>query len=327
MTPLLLPSFGLFIGLPLLIWSANRFVVTATDLGDMLGLSKLAIGVLFLALGTSAPELAICLVAGFAAQPDIALGNILGSNIANICLALGFGGLLYGISIHRHNALFQLSGLLTSLIIVLPFFILGTINKLGGLLMVVVFFVFLLMLIKQPDTPLATDKPEPTIPKKPIWFEFVVLLFFLILLLLSSQAIIYSVETLAEISNISSIFISLTIVAISTSAPEIATTISCLKQRQAAVALGNVVGSNLYNLLLGLGVTAILHPITISTQVLWRDYLIMAFVSLILVVLLAVALFKPPTKHVTLNRLFGFILLCFYMIYLQRLVATGMYEV
>ncbi|WP_018938204.1 MULTISPECIES: calcium/sodium antiporter [unclassified Thioalkalivibrio] len=282
---MVLPVVAIIGGLILLTWSADRFVFGASALARGLGVSPLIIGLTIVAFGTSAPEIVVSVLASLQGNPGLAVGNAIGSNIANIALVLGAAAVVAPLAIGRGMVRRELPILLLVSFGVLLLLINGELGRpegsvlLGGL---VAFTVWLALTARRAqqapseDTPTVVRGMVETIPEGDRLRPAIAwLVFGLLLLLASSQALVWGAVEIAEQLGVSDLVIGLTIVAVGTSLPELATSVVAAFRREAGLAIGNVVGSNLFNLLAVLAVPALIAPLAIDADVLTRDYPVM----------------------------------------------------
>lgn len=309
----LLPYIGAIIaGLVLLIWSADRFVEGSVAIARGFGMSPLLIGLTIVAFGTSAPEMLVSATAALTDAPALAVGNALGSNIANIGLVLGITTLIAPIPLKRTVLFREFPILLAVTILVFPLLLDKELSPVDGILFLVMLGISLFLMSRN-NTP--TDAPEfleeleeiPTMTTGRAILWFVV---GLAALVLSSRILVWGATELALTLGVSELIIGLTIVAIGTSLPELAASVASALKGHHDVALGNIVGSNLFNLLAVLAMPALLNPLTIESDVLYRDYGVMAGLTLLLA-----AFAYGMQKKGKLARFEGGILLAGYVAY------------
>ena len=244
---------GLFLGGELLVRGA-------VGVARALGLSPLVIGLTVVGFGTSTPELLVSAEAALRGAPAIALGNVVGSNIANILLILGvslaIAPMALGFAELRRDIWVMLGASAALWLMLLD----GTLGRLDGALLVTALAVYLWQALRSGGSPDAAEA-GPAAPQAPAWRSLPVALGGLALLMLSARAVIDSATEIARGLGISEAVIGLTIVAIGTSLPELATAVVAALRRQAEIAAGNVVGSNIFNILGILGLTAVIAPV------------------------------------------------------------------
>ncbi|WP_163557289.1 calcium/sodium antiporter [Halomonas sp. NO4] len=324
---MILPAMAVAAGLILLVWSAERFVDGAAATSQRLGLSPLLIGMLVIGFGTSAPELTVSALAAGQGNPGLALGNAYGSNIANIGLILGLVALLSPLAVHSSVVRRELPvlGAVTLLSALLMGG--GLIGRLEGVLLLALLAAFIGFSIFQARRgerdPLADDTQEslashPMSLKASLTWTLVGL----VLLIASSRLLVWGAVAIAEGFGVSDLIIGLTVVAVGTSLPELASSISALRRREHDLVLGNVVGSNLFNTLGVVGVAALITPIEVAREVLLRDWTLMTAMT----ALMAVFAMGWRGRPGRINRLEGVALLTLfvaYTLFMIRLVVTG----
>ncbi|WP_261816055.1 calcium/sodium antiporter [Vibrio gallicus] len=281
----------LIIGLLLLVWSADRLVYGSAALARNFGISPLVIGMTILAMGSSAPEMMVSATAALDGKTDTAIGNVLGSNIANIALILGITALVKPLSVS--------SGILKR---ELPLMILVTLvagaimwnDYLGrgeGLLLIGLFCCFILAMLhisrkeKLNGDVLITEQesevPEGVDNKKAIFWVVVGL----ILLPISADLLVQNSVYIAKYFGMSDLVIGLTIIAIGTSLPELAASLAGVMKGEDDMAVGNIIGSNVFNILAVMGIPGIINPSILNENAMSRDYWVMLGVSVLLVVM------------------------------------------
>lgn len=313
-----LPIFSFILGLVLLIWSAGRFVAGASALAKYCGLSSFLIGMIVVGFGTSAPELAVSLFAALGGSPELALGNAYGSNIGNIALILGFTAIIFPIVIPKSAIRMDIPLLLlaTAISFVLLFFN-KDVSRLDGILLVLLFAVIIALQIWQGISNKAENSDNETGSK-----NLLSSLFWLVLglgiLVGSSKLLVFGATEIAKALGVSDLLIGLTVVAIGTSLPELASSVIAAKKGDTALALGNIVGSNILNSLIVVGISAIISPMNVDSLILQRDLPIMGFLTLLLF-LFALHLKKEPK----IGRVKGSFLLLSYIVYTAFLFCSA----
>lgn len=278
---LLLATGALVAGLLLLLWSADRFVAGAAAMAQHLGMTPLMIGLTVVSFGTSAPEILVSFAAAREGTPLLAVGNALGSNITNIGLVLGVTALLVPLPVPR--AILRREGpwFLGSTALALVLFWDGQITVLESLALLLTLGAFAFALLRRPEA--LEAEGEDSIPSYGRGQAFLWLLLGLALLLLSADVLVWSASTLARAVGVSELVIGLTVVAIGTSLPELAATAGAALKGHTDIAVGNVLGSNILNLLAVMAVPGLFGAFPLEPEVLSRDGLAMAGLSLLLV--------------------------------------------
>ena len=324
---MLLPVLAIIGGLVLLVWSAERFVDGAAASSRRLGASPLLIGMLVLGFGTSAPELMVSALAAGQGNPGLALGNAYGSNIANIGLILGLVALISPLSVHSGviRRELPLLGGMTLLSALLMWG--GMIGRMEGSLLLVLLAAFILLSILQarraaPDALAVETEESLAVHPMSLRAGLVWTLVGLLLLIVSSRILVWGAVAIAQGFGVSDLIIGLTVVAVGTSLPELASSVSALRRGEHDLVLGNVVGSNLFNTLGVVGLAAVIRPIEVGSEVLLRDWSLMAVMTALMVVF-AMGWRGRPGR---INRLEGAVLLSLflgYMLFMIRLVVLS----
>lgn len=273
------------LGLVVLVWSADRFVDGASKIAKHFGMSPLLIGMVIIGFGTSAPEMVVSVLSAYQGNPGIALGNAYGSNITNIALILGVTSILMPISVHSQVLRKELPILtiLTLLSIGLLFDL--DLSRVDAGILLFVFVVLMFWTIVQglkngKDTFAKEMEVELKENQEPIKKSFIYLFIGLILLIISSRFLVYGAVGIATELGISDVIVGLTVVAVGTSLPELVSSIIAAKKGEPDIALGNVLGSNLFNTLAVVGLSGVIHPFSFEKEILHRDVLIMAALTI-----------------------------------------------
>lgn len=278
---MLLPLLGLIAGLALLVWSANRFVDGAAATAQYFGMPPLLIGMVVVGFGTSAPEMVVSALAALQGNPGIALGNAYGSNITNIALILGLTAMISPITVHSQVLRKELP-ILTSITLLAGWQIWdGTLTRFNAIVLLIVFAGLMGWTIWQgmrtKTDNLATEMEEQLEEQAmPINKAFFWLAAGLLLLIASSRLLVWGAVEIAHQFGVSDLIIGLTIVAIGTSLPELASSLIATRKGEHDIALGNVLGSNLFNTLAVVGIAGTISPMKISPEVFSRDILVMS---------------------------------------------------
>ena len=282
------------LGLAILVWSADTFIDGATSLAVRFNMPSFLIGVIILGIGTSAPELVVSALAAFAGSPDLALGNAYGSNIINITLVLGVTALISPILIRSDVIRYDLMLLLAVTALAAIQLVDGNLSRLDGIVLVVALVAVLLIqiLLSLRSNKDKVELPEQLAAKEQVnvFKSFGTLILGLSLLIVSSRAIVWGAVELATLWGMSELLIGLTIVAIGTSLPELVASVAAARRGEHDMALGNVIGSNLFNTLGVVGLAAIIKPMQhIDPQILSRDVMMVGMVSVLLFILAIIA--------------------------------------
>jgi cation:H+ antiporter len=308
---MLLFSVAIVLGLIILVWSANQFINGAAALADNLGVTPMLIGLTVVGFGTSAPEVLVSAMAAANGNPGLAIGNAVGSNIANIGLILGFTSLLIPLSVHSSVLRREYPLLLAVSVLALLLMWDGDLNRLDGVALAVTLVLVLGWMIYTAKTgaadPIAGEFDAEIPHNIPTQKAIVLLLGGLVFLLLSSRLLVWGAVNVASSLGVSDVIIGLTIVAVGTSLPELAASITSALKGEDDLAIGNVIGSNMYNLLAVLCIPGLLAPGTFSAEIMNRDMPVMMALTLF-IFFMGYGLGKQGR----INRLEGlFLLLCF----------------
>ena len=304
-------------GFALLVWSADRFVDGAASTAKHLGMPSLLIGILIVGFGTSAPEMVVSAIAAYEGNPGLALGNAIGSNIVNIALILGITAIVAPIAVNSKIVKKEIPLLL--LIVLFTGYLLldNTLTLFEGVILLAGFFALVLWSVfaafrsrgdsfeDQMDIELNEDIMSLKVGI--MW-----LVFGLILLIASSRLLVWGAVGVANSFGVSDLIIGLTIVALGTSLPELAASVMAARKGEHDIAIGNVVGSNMFNLLAVIGIAVIIAPMnSIPLEVLERDWTIM----LLLTIALFVMVYGFKGRNGRINRVEGTILILCYAAY------------
>ena len=309
-------------GLALLVWSADKFVDGAASTARHFGMPSLLIGMVIVGFGTSAPEMVVSALAAGQGNPGIALGNAFGSNITNIALILGLTAVISPIAVHSKILRKEMPLLMLMTILVIGLLWDLDISQLDAIILLIGFAGFMGWSIwqgmqKKPDS-LATEvEQEVSQHTMPLKIGILWLVVGLILLVASSRLLVWGAVEIAQAFGVSDIIIGLTIIAVGTSLPELASSIIAIRKNEHDLALGNVIGSNLFNTLAVVGIAGAIHPLTVDSEVLWRDAMFMGVLTLSLFVIGYG--FRGEGR---INRVEGAVLLAAYVGYTTYLIRS-----
>lgn len=307
---------ALIIGLALLVWSADRFIAGAAATARNIGMSPMLIGMTIVSIGTSAPEILVSAIAAIGGNPGLAVGNALGSNIANIGLVLGVTALIAPLPINMKLMRKEIPLLLGVTLIAGAVMIDGQITMTDSFILVAALVLSLLWLFKGDADAMGDQEDE--IPDMPQGKAIFWLLVGLAILIGSSRMLVWGAVNIATSFGVSDVIIGLTIVAIGTSLPELAASVASALKRHHEIALGNVVGSNIFNLLAVLPVPGFFATVAIDPDVMSRDYATMAGLTVLVAALIVIM-----RKKGKLNRLEGGILSLIYIGYLYTVYLAA----
>ncbi len=319
---MLLAFLAVVAGLALLIWSAEKFIDGAAATSRWLGLSPLLIGMLVIGFGTSAPEMMVSVLAAMQGNPGLAVGNAYGSNIANIGLVLGFVALMAPLAVHS-GVIRKEMPLLVGVMLVTGLMLYdGWVSRWEASLLLGTLVLFIGVSIVrsrgQQDDALV-DEVATSLDSKPMSRRKSLMwtLVGLVLLIVSSRLLVWGAVEIAVGFGVSDLIIGLTVVAIGTSLPELASSISALRRKEHDMVLGNVVGSNLFNSLAVVGLAGVIAPIEVGREVLLRDWSVMTFMTLMMV-LFAFSWRGRPRR---INRIEGGVLFTLFVAYTGYMVS------
>ena len=312
---MLLPVFAIVVSLALLAISADKFVEGASSVAYKFGISPLLIGLTIVSFGTSAPEILIAVMSATSGSSAIAVGNALGSNIANIALILGAASLFMPLpvdsSVLRREIPLLLGVVLFSTALLLDLHL----SFADGIALIVTLFLCLGWLVwqsqSQQQDAIAGEYEEKLDEQSKTGKAALVTVVALVVLLISSRTLVWGAVEIARAANVSELMIGLSIIAVGTSLPELAATIACVLRREFGLAIGNVVGSNLFNSLAVLGLVAVLAPGEVDMMVRNRD----AVIHIGLTIALFVFCVGWKKNHGRINRVEGFLFLSAFIAY------------
>jgi len=303
-------------GFILLIKSADRFITGTSATASNLGVAPVIIGITIVGFGTSAPEMLVAAFAAAGGNPGMAVGNAVGSNITNIALVLGGTAIMAPLAVGSRLLKREYPVLLfVTLVACIMLAYDKHLGRLEGVVFIIMLIVILFLLIRQARTsprkdPLALEF-EQEIPHDIAMRESLWLLGSgLVILLVSSKLLVWGAVNLAQYFGISDLIIGLTVIAIGTSLPELAASIISVKKNEPDIAIGNIIGSNIFNTLGVLGITGLIQPAPLDPEVLQRDLPVMATLTLLLFIL-----GYGFTRKGHLTRVEGSILLVLFLAY------------
>ncbi len=316
---LALPLLALIGGLILLVWSADRFIDGAAVTARYAGMSPLLIGMVVIGFGTSAPEMVVSAISASQGNPGLALGNAYGSNIANLALILGTSALIAPIILKTTVIKRELPILLVVTVLASLLLFDLALSRTDAIVLLLVFaaiicwwiWLGLRQRIDYNSNDESKEEPKMTLKIAVVW-----LVVGMSMLVVSSRILVWGAVEIARGFGVSDLIIGLSVVAIGTSLPELASAIIAMRKGEHDLAVGNVIGSNLFNTLAVVGIAGAIQPLTIAPEVLYRDCLLMG--------LLTIALFiarvgKSSQKEI--SRVGGALLLIVYFSYSGYLIA------
>lgn len=315
--------FLLILGLILLVKGADAMIDGAVEIATIFGLSPLFIGLSITAFGTSAPEAAVSIKAAISSYPSISFGNVLGSNVANIGLVLGLGALIWSLTAKKSTIKWEIPFCL--MISILTIFLVrddwyGTgdnyLSRFDGIFLLILFFLYVSYLYSMArkdrrNFRLNTDLTNIEHSNKQIFKASILSLIGIAGVLLGAHFIVDNAVIIAKRLGISEILISVTIIALGTSLPEMATSLTAMKKGKSDIAIGNVVGSNIFNILLVLGITSTIQPI---------KFPLLASTDLLIVIGISAILLIFGVTRNKISKKEGGILLLLYILYITFVI-------
>ncbi len=320
---MLISCLLILIGLALLAYGANVFVDGASALAYLLGISPLIIGLIIVGFATSAPEILTGSIAAWQGKTTIAIGNAIGSNITNIGLILGISALVFPIAVKSDSIKKEYGLLCGAIILAFVLMIDGHLSRIDAVILLIALTIVMSLIIwiarqKKNADPLA-QATQLEVKKMNLGKAWASVLIGLILLLFGAHLLVSGAVAIAEHYDIPELIIGLTIVAIGTSLPELAASIASLMKKESDIAIGNIIGSNLFNTFTVLGLPVLIHPTDFTTDVITRDFPVMFGLTILLGTMLF--LFGQG-KLIRIEG--GLLLLCFigyqYLLFIQSSV-------
>jgi cation:H+ antiporter len=296
------------VGFVMLVKGADWFVDGCSGIAGRLGIPQIVIGLTIVAMGTSAPEAAVSITAAIKGNADISVGNILGSNILNVLIILGITSVIVPLAIKKMTFVAEMPFLI---LITLVFAVMGwteyRITRAEGAVLLglfAVYFVYLLFLSKN-------EKEEAAVSEKPLWKLMAAMAVGIVIVVCGSNITVNAATELARLVGLSERFIGLTIVALGTSLPELVTSVTAARRGNADIAVGNIVGSNIFNILFIIGVSALITPLNYGTGFVFDG---------IVAVVTAVALWLFVMRGRKLGRVAGIVMLVMYAVYFVMII-------
>ncbi len=315
-TSILLALAAIIVGFVVLLWSADRFVLGASVMAKVFNVSPLIIGILIVGFGTSAPEMLVSAIAALEGNAGISIGNAIGSNIINVGLVLAITALFYPLQIKSRLVKREIPILLFAMAIAALLlsdlylsFIDGAI-LIGGMIAMLLFTLWDVKTNSEGDT-LAAEWEEEMPEDSGLGFAVTWLLVGLALLLASSKLLVWGAVEIATIMGVDDLIIGLTIVAIGTSLPELAATIAAARRSEDDIAVGNIVGSNIFNIVGVMALPGLLNPGVVASEVMTRDFPMM--VAMTVALLIFAWNFRPSREVGVISRFKGLCLLVLYI--------------
>lgn len=298
-------------GFCLLIKGADWFVEGASGIADRFGIPQLVIGLTIVALGTSLPEAAVSISAALKGSAEITIGNVVGSNIMNVLVILGLTSVIRAISVQKSTVRYEIPFvIIVTIILGLLGLFDNTVSRLDGILLWVLMAVYMVYLLKMAKKGTASEE-EKKEKKIPVWRMLLMVAVGAAMIVFGSDVTVDAATKLATIFGMSERFIGLTIVALGTSLPELVTSATAAVKGKSDIAMGNIIGSNIFNILFVVGATAVITPV---------EYQATFLVDSLIAVGAAVLLFLCVIRKKKLTRTGGIIMLLGYAAYFVYLI-------
>jgi cation:H+ antiporter len=326
---MILAIVAIVVGLVLLVWSADRFVDGAVGVAQFLGMSTFLIGMIIVGFGTSAPEIVVSILSAMNDSPQLALGNAYGSNIANIALILGVTALIIPVVVKKQAVVRDIPILMAMTALTVVLLMDGNVSFVDGVILLLSFVAVTTFNIlaelhekrKRKKAKLADNAEEDSPAEKVSIVKSLAWLFVgLALLIVSSRMLVWGAIYMAHALGVSDLLIGLTIVAVGTSLPELASSIAAARRGENDLAVGNVIGSNAFNTLVVVGIAAVISPIkAMDPEVMSRDVPIMSALTLLLFLICIPFKKKNGKRFSGFGRIAGALFLGLYVAYLVLL--------
>lgn len=301
----------LVVGFTMLVKGADWFVDGTAGIAEKFGIPQLVVGLTIVAMGTSAPEAAVSITAALKGNAGIAVGNVVGSNILNILIILGLTGFITNVAVQKSTLFCEIPYMLVITVLLLFMGMHGgSINLVEGIIFWVLFILYLTYLFMMAKK--GKQSAEESTENRPIWKLLIFAIIGGVVVVWGSNITVDSATALAEIIGLSEKFIGLTIVALGTSLPELVTSVTAAKKGNADIAIGNIVGSNIFNILFVLGTSALIIPITFEPSFV---------IDSIIAVAAGVLLWISTIKSKKLTRPWGIVMLVCYAAYFVYLIT------
>lgn len=306
---MLLQAGILIVGFVFLVKGADWFVEGSASIAKKLGIPQLIIGLTIVAMGTSMPEAAVSITAALKQNAGITIGNVVGSNILNVFIILGVTALITNVTVQKSTLKYEMPFMMAITVVMLICGLTGgTVTFAEGVLLWVLFIVYLGYLFVMARK--GTDEDESNTPIHPVWKCLLLMVIGGILVVKGSDFAVSGASEIARYFGMSERFIGLTIVALGTSLPELVTSVTAARKGNAGIAIGNIVGSNIFNILFVIGTTALICPVPFE-----RKFVVDVAVA----ILAAVVLWAGTVKHKELRKSCGIVMLLCYAGYFAYL--------
>lgn len=302
----------LIISIVVVLWGADRLTEGSSSIALRMGIPQLIVGLTIVAMGTSMPELCVSLLSALKGTSDLAVGNVVGSNIFNALLIVGCAAVVSPIAITGRTVRRDIPFALVASIVLFMLCVDGNVSRLEALLLLAMFIFFMVVTVRgaKTEAPAAADDEPAAEPMKPLK-AWIMVLIGLLCLILGSSIFVDNATAIAKSLNVSDAIIGLTIVAGGTSLPELATSIVAARKGNSGIAIGNVVGSNVFNILMILGLTGVITPMQLQ-GITTLDLSVMTFAM--------IALWAFSYTKLRIARWEGAVLIVCYIIYTGYLI-------
>ncbi len=316
-------AFEVIVGLLFLIWGADRFVHGAAATARNLGIPPLLIGLTIVAMATSAPEILVSVVAALRGEPDLAIGNAIGSNIANVGLVLGVVALLRPVELKSATLRREMPALLAVSLLTVSLFLDSYLGRVDGLVLLAGLVIVMIWLVRLGIRSSASDPLQAEFDAEiPKHMSMRVAVFWLVVgiatLLIGAELMVDGAIDIAKALGVSEVVIGITLVALATSLPELAVSSVAAFRGEYGLAIGNIVGSNIFNLLAVIGVAATIHPAVLPPSVLSLHIFVMVAFTLVLF-----AMTYEYEGRGKITRVEGLALIAAYLAYQGYVVAQN----
>lgn len=281
----------LALGFTMLIKGADWFVDGASGIATKFGIPQLVIGLTIVAMGTSAPEAAVSISAAIGGSADITIGNIVGSNILNIFIILGISAVITTLAVASSTIKYETPFMILITILLLVLGLDKTIGLIDGIILIAAFIAYLTYLFIMAKK---NKEEQPEAKQMAIWKAILLTIIGLALIILGSNVTVNAATAIAQAFGVSERFIGLTIVALGTSLPELFTSVSAARKHNADIAIGNIVGSNIFNILFVVGLSSVIIPVPFASNFIFDTIVAIVAAALLLVCCLKTKSLKRP---------------------------------
>lgn len=307
----------LAVGFVLLMKGADWFVDGASKVADKFGIPHLVIGLTIVAFGTSAPEAAVSISAALKGSVELAISNVVGSNIMNVLLILGLSSVIYPLAVKKTTIRFDIPYVFLASVLLLVFGVMdGAIGRIDGLIFWALLIIYIIYMIRLTQKSQASDEDfEPADENDKVWKLLLLILVGGVMIVAGSNVTVDAASNIAAEFGMDERLIGLTIVAFGTSLPELVTSCIAAKKKETDIAVGNIVGSNLFNILFVLGTSAVITPVAYRSE-----FVFDSVVAILVMVVLWLLVFRKQK----LTRAGGVLMLAMYAIYFANLLRQAL---